>query len=43
MKQLGVTLTNTDVKAMMLDAEVKEDGRIFYDGIIFYSNANFSI
>ena len=32
MKQLGVTLTSEDVKAMMHDAGVKADGRIFYEG-----------
>ena len=32
MTQLGVELTSHDVKAMMHDAGVKADGRIFYEG-----------
>ncbi len=32
MTQLGVELTSHDVEAMMHDAGVKADGRIFYEG-----------
>ena len=47
MKQLGVTLTNDDVKAMMHDAGVKADGRIYYEGlyavIVYYCHLQCTI
>ena len=38
MTQLGVELTSHDVEAMMHDAGVKADGRIFYEGTLSEKN-----
>ena len=36
MKELGVQLSKDDVKAMMQEAGVKADGRIYYEGQCFF-------